>query len=559
MLPAHRKVTRESDFAVAHLIFPPRVIDSAGRSDTLAIRTVDPRHDLPAFVLAAGVAIGFGAVLGDAPRRIVAAEIAAAEIAAAETPAAVPASASRSDLGASTAFEAAISHAAERLQGDVDVVRRYRPAYPFWQHIFTIPDGRIVFGSGRDGHLIANFPAKGNWLREAQWFEPDLAPLIDGVTLPVRLDDKRDLVARLLEPAAGPVLHNPTRGEFLLPNIPRYGPFLDEWALIYERFGVPAEIGLAQAILESGLNGTARSRANALGLCQFLKRNWQHLNKLAPEVIEAYNQTTQAPYCAAYLSILSTMYGSFIPALSEHHAGGVNVGRAMINGERLGATTPREQYLLGSQFARDLRSVSLQRYRDLYGTYGVRSFRYAEMVFGNVVTVERIRGEVKQERVFAMRTTRAITLAEITRRTKLSADEIRRFNPALTKQVPAGSNLYLPAHVPEFGRDVTFWHQPASPEFTSTLDEFVRLTGGVERWHEASFEAVLQDFKRRFEATASDEGTVMAAALAYVIGDLRTSRRAAILEDFRTNGRIIELFQQGVAELSAMSASDQQR
>jgi hypothetical protein len=231
----------------------------------------------------------------------------------------------------------------------------------------------------------------------------------------------------------------------------------------------------------------------------------------------------------------------------------------MINGERLGATTPREQYLLGSQFARDLRSVSLQRYRDLYGTYGVRSFRYAEMVFGNVVTVERIRGEVKQERVFAMRTTRAITLAEITRRTKLSADEIRRFNPALTKQVPAGSNLYLPAHVPEFGRDVTFWHQPASPEFTSTLDEFVRLTGGVERWHEASFEAVLQDFKRRFEATASDEGTVMAAALAYVIGDLRTSRRAAILEDFRTNGRIIELFQQGVAELSAMSASDQQR
>ena len=128
---------------------------------------------------------------------------------------------------------------------------------------------------------------------------------------------------------------------FLLPNVPKYGPFLGEWSLIYERFGVPADIGLAQAVLESGLNGTARSRANALGLCQFLRRNWDTLNRLSPEHIEAYNQTTQAPYCAAYLSILATMYGSFIPALSEHHSGGVNVGRTIINGERLGGTTPR--------------------------------------------------------------------------------------------------------------------------------------------------------------------------------------------------------------------------
>ena len=141
------------------------------------------------------------------------------------------------------------------------------------------------------------------------------------------------------QPTVGPLAHNPTRGLFLLPNVPKYGPFLGEWSLIYERFGVPAEIGLAQAILESGLNGTARSRANALGLCQWLRRNWDTLNRLSPEHIEAYNQTTQAPYCAAYLSILATMYGSFIPALSEHHSGGVNVGRTVINGERLGGVT----------------------------------------------------------------------------------------------------------------------------------------------------------------------------------------------------------------------------
>ena len=118
-------------------------------------------------------------------------------------------------------------------------------------------------------------------------------------------------------------------------------------------------------------------------------------------MIEAYNQTTQAPYCAAYLSILATMYGTFIPALSEHHSGGLNVGRALINGERLGGATTREQYMMGSQFAQDLRGVALRRYRDLYRTYGVRSFRYAEMVFGNTVNVRRLRAEVSQQRVFA--------------------------------------------------------------------------------------------------------------------------------------------------------------
>jgi hypothetical protein len=342
-----------------------------------------------------------------------------------------------------------------------------------------------------------------------------------------------------------------------MPNVPRYGPFLQEWSLIYERFGVPAEVGLSQAILESGLNGTARSRANALGLCQWLRRNWQFLDRLSPAVIEAYNQTTQAPYCAAYLSILATMYGSFIPALSEHHSGGVNVGRTVINGERLGGATAREQYLIGSKFAHDLRAIDLQGYRDLYRTYGPRSFRYAEMVFGNTINVRRIREDVPQERVFAMRAPRAIPMGEITKRTRLTATEVQRFNPALTRQVPARATVYLPMLVPEFGADVSFWHQPPSAAFTAALDAFLQLDGGVQRWHEASFEQVLQEHRRRFEATGTEEGTVMASTLAYVISDLRTSRRAAILDDFRSSGRILELFRRGVAELStALTASE---
>ncbi len=229
--------------------------------------------------------------------------------------------------------------------------------------------------------------------------------------------------------------------------------------------------------------------------------------------------------------------------------------RAVINGERLGGATPREQYLMGSQFARDLRNVSVQRYRDLYRTYGIRSFFYAEMVFGNTINVARLKREVPQARVFAMRSPRQVPITDITSRTGLSQDEVRRYNPALSRQVPANANIYLPVYVPAFGPDKSFWHRPAGAEYLAALSDFVQLEAGVARWHEASFESVLQGFRERFEATGTEEGSVMATTLAYVISDLRTSRRAAILEEFRTNGQILDLFNLGVAELKAAWAS----
>jgi hypothetical protein len=81
------------------------------------------------------------------------------------------------------------------------------------------------------------------------------------------------------------------------------------------------------------------------------------------------------------------------------------------------------------------------------------------------------------------------------------------------------------------------------------LNDFLRIESGLERWHEASFETTLRTFEDRFEATRTEEGSVMATTLAYVISDLRTSRRAAILEEFRTSGRILDLFKRGAEEL----------
>ena len=441
-----------------------------------------------------------------------------------------------------------------RLAADLEALDTFRPSYPFWQHIFTIPDGHVAFGSKTDGRLLVTFPSRGDWRRNGDWADESLANALSGRGLPRRIRDRRRAVEETLERRVGPIVHNATRGRFVAPHAARYGGFLSEWSAIYERFGVPAEIGLAQAMVESGFNGRARSSARALGFCQWLPRNWNYLKRRSPHVIEGYNQTTQAGYCAAYLSVLATMYGSFIPALSEHHAGGANVMRTVINGERLGAGNMREQYLRGSDFVRRLRDVSIRRYRALFRTYGPRSALYAEMIFGNMVNIRRLMEEMPQSKVFAMRVPRSTSITRVMQRTGLSRDEVRRYNPALVRQVPARANLYLPEYIADFGPDVSFWHHPPSPQYAAVLDEFLQLEPGIEKWHSSGFRATLQDFRRRFSESGTEEGAIMATVLAFTIQDLRTSGRAAILREFRTSGRVRQLFDRGRRELAGLAA-----
>ena len=438
-----------------------------------------------------------------------------------------------------------------RRQADFAAMRTFRPGFAFWRHVFTLPDHHIAFGSAVDGRLLVTFPTKGDWRRHAKWADPTLAHVLDGQPLARRVGERREQVARLLEPVAGPVLHNSTRGDALLQNVRKYGPFVAEWSAIYERFGVPAEIGLAQAILESGMSGTRRSEANAVGFCQWLQGNWRRLNYFSPIPIQGQNQTTQAPYCAAYLSVLATKYGSFIPAVSEHNAGGTNVGRTLINGEHAGAEDVRARYLLGSKLASDLRGLPGRQYASVYRSYGPRSYRYAEMVFGNALIVSDLIAATRQEAIYAMRTPRSISVGEIVARTRLSASEVRRFNPALVERVPAQATLYLPHHVHEFGPDVAFWRRPASPAYLAVLADFMRLDAGAEAWDNPSFAPVLTEFKRRFRATNTEEGVVMETVLTYAMDQAYTSPRRSLLLEFRRSEQVRRLIQRGVLELDA--------
>ena len=455
---------------------------------------------------------------------------------------------------------AASAHAPRAAENPVDARRladfaamqAFRPGYAFWQHVFTMPDGSIAFGSAVDGRLLATFPAKGVWTRQAVWSDPAIARILDGQRLAPKLRERREQVALLLESATGPVLQNSTRGDALLPNARRYGAFLAEWGAIYERFGVPADIGLAQVIFESGLNPTRRSEANAVGFCQWLQRNWKRLNYFSPTPIEGRNQTTQAPYCAAYLSVLATKYGSFIPALSEHNAGGTNVGRALLNGEYLGAEDVRTRYFLGSKLARDLRALPGKDYKDIHKSYGQRSYLYAEMVFGNTFNIRKLIASTPQMSISAMRTPRPISLAEISERTRLSPDEVRRFNPALTERVPAHATLYLPDYVSEFGPDVAFWRRPPSPLYAAVLNDFMRLDSGPEQWDDPAFAPVLKGFKRRFRETNTEEGLVMETVLAYVMDQAYTSTRRTLLSEYRNSEKVRSLIERGVLQLDAL-------
>jgi hypothetical protein len=98
---------------------------------------------------------------------------------------------------------------------------------------------------------------------------------------------------------------------------------------------------------------------------------------------------------------------------------------------------------------------------------------------------------------------------------------------------------------------VSFWRVPATAAYTSVLNDFVRLDASPEQWDSPAFEPTLADFARRFRATKSEDGAVMATVLTYVLNESSTSGRREILSDFRASEVIRELFERGVRQRAA--------
>jgi hypothetical protein len=95
---------------------------------------------------------------------------------------------------------------------------------------------------------------------------------------------------------------------------------------------------------------------------------------------------------------------------------------------------------------------------------------------------------------------------------------------------------------------VSFWHRPAPEDYAEALHDFMTLDVPLEQWDSPAFDSVLQGFRRRFETTRTEEGSVMATMLTFVLQGQRTSRQGAILAEFRSSERIRQLFARGRSE-----------
>ncbi len=69
--------------------------------------------------------------------------------------------------------------------------------------------------------------------------------------------------------------------------------------------------------------------------------------------------------------------------------------------------TSGSRYFLGSKLAHDLRSLPGKEYEPVYRSYGLRSYLYSEMAFGNTFVVRRLTGTIPQAAIHAMRTSAA--------------------------------------------------------------------------------------------------------------------------------------------------------
>ena len=76
------------------------------------------------------------------------------------------------------------------------------------------------------------------------------------------------------------------------------------------------------------------------------------------------------------------------------------------------------------------------------------------------------------------------------------------------------------------------------------------------RLDDPSFEPLLEEYRKRFAATGTEQGLVMAAVLGYAIQETFQGRRGTILAEYRSSDRIQVVFREAQAEREVRLATE---
>ena len=118
----------------------------------------------------------------------------------------------------------------------------------------------------------------------------------------------------------------PTFSKKVLALSEYYLPIFEE---IFDYYGLPKELK-AMAIIESGLNPVAVSRARAKGMWQFMYRTALQYNLNINSYVDERLDPIQATHAAAkYLRDAYTIFGDWALAISSYNCGSGNVNKAI--------------------------------------------------------------------------------------------------------------------------------------------------------------------------------------------------------------------------------------
>ena len=101
-----------------------------------------------------------------------------------------------------------------------------------------------------------------------------------------------------------------------------------------EKMNLPMELKYLP-VVESALNNTARSRAGAVGMWQFMYRTGKYLGlEINSYVDERRDPVKSTQTAIKYLNYLNSIYDDWLLALAAYNAGPGNVNKAIRRAER---------------------------------------------------------------------------------------------------------------------------------------------------------------------------------------------------------------------------------